>query len=337
MNYLQFSMNYFKSRMLLLLIVTSCVYGLIVFVEWAFVNAVFNSSLQACQQLMGVGACWGVITEKWKLIFFGRYPVEALWRAVLLTGGWSFLLFLTCFGLLRAKALFMSWAIAIVLGLVLMYGGVFGLKHVPTHLWAGLPLTLIIPVICLLLAFPMAVLLAIGRLSKHRPLKWFCAIYIDFLRAIPLISVLFLAAFVLPLILPGDGIDLLLRVLLLISLFAAAYLAEVIRGGLQAIPKGQMASARALGLTLPQAYSYVVLPQALRACMPGLVNSFVTLFKESSLVSIVGLFELMGGLSLALSGDVNWRQFYFEAYLVLAIIYWLYCSLIGRAANARLM
>ncbi len=290
----------------------------------------FKPSLQDCKNSQGVGACWGVIAEKWQVIFLGRYPTTELWRPLTLVAVWSLLLIITCLNLLPFRMLWVSWVLALLFGMLVMHGGVLGLVTVSTDLWAGLPLSLMIPVLCGVFAFPIAVLLAIGRSSNKRVVSLCCAVYIDFLRAIPLISVLFLAAFVLPLLLPGKSIDLFLRVVVVVSLFAAAYWAEVIRGGLQTLPKGQMASAKALGLTLPQAYCYVVLPQALRACLPSLVNSFVTLFKESSLVSIVGLFELMGGLSLALSGDVGWRQYYFEAYLVLAVIYWFYCSLISR-------
>jgi len=208
---------------------------------------------------------------------------------------------------------------------VLLHGGFASLPAVPTNLWGGLPLTLVLSTVGFGLAFPLALLLALGRRSAFAPLRGLCIAYIELLRALPLVAVLFLAAFVLPLWLPGDGLDLFTRVLLTISFFSAAYLAEVLRGGLQAVPLGQAQAAKALGLNVVQRNVHVMLPQAIRACLPSLVNSFVTLFKECSLVTIVALFELTGALSLALAGDVQWRSFYFEGYLFIGLVYWAYC------------
>ncbi|HEX4856477.1 MAG TPA: amino acid ABC transporter permease [Limnobacter sp.] len=301
--------------------------------DWAVFSAVFQADLQACQQAVGQGACWGVVAEKWRVVLFGRYPLEEQWRAGSVAVAWTLLLFSTAARLLTARWLALAWALFLPLAWLLMAGGALGgalvLEPVPTSLWGGLPLTLIISTVGFGLAFPLALLLALGRRSRIRLLSWTCTLYIEVLRALPLVAVLFLAAFVVPLWLPAGGVaetlDLLTRVLLTIALFSAAYLAEVLRGGLQAVPQGQHMAALALGLNTVQSHVQVVLPQAIRACLPSLLNSFVTLFKECSLVAIVALFELTGALSLALAGDVNWRNFYLEGYLFIALIYWAYC------------
>lgn len=294
-------------------------------VDWAVLSAVFRPDLAACQQAAGQGACWGVVAEKWRIILFGRYPLEEQWRAATVLLVWSVLLFATAARVLKPKPLAVAWVLVLTGGTVLMAGDVAGLPAVPTALWGGLPLTLILSTVGFGLAFPLALLLALGRQSKFAPLRGLCIAYIELLRALPLVTVLFLAAFVLPLWLPGEGLDLFTRVLLTIALFSAAYLAEVLRGGLQGVPQGQRLAAMALGLNAVQTNLQVVLPQAIRACLPSLTNSFVTLFKECSLVTVVALFELTGALGLALAGDVQWRSFYLEGYLFIAFVYWAYC------------
>lgn len=292
--------------------------------DWALFSAVFTPDLQACQQAAGQGACWGVVAEKWRVILFGRYPLDEQWRAGVVLVVWSVLLFATAARVFKPKVIFSAWAFAVPTTAVLLVGGA------PTALWGGLPLTLILSTVGFGLAFPLAVLLALGRQSTFAPLRRLCIAYIELLRALPLVTVLFLAAFVLPLWLPGEGLDLFTRVLFTIALFSAAYLAEVLRGGLQAVPQGQTMAAKALGLNVVQRNLLVVLPQAIKACLPSLVNSFVTLFKECSLVTIVALFELTGALSLALAGDVQWRSFYLEGYLFIGFVYWVYCFGLSR-------
>lgn len=293
--------------------------------DWAVLNAVFRPDLQACQQAAGQGACWGVVAEKWRVILFGRYPVAEQWRAGTVLVVWSVLLFAIAARVFKPKIAFALWAVLLPASALLLHGGFAGLPTVPTALWGGLPLTLILSTVGFGVAFPLGLLLALGRQSTFAPLRRFCIAYIELLRALPLVTVLFLAAFVLPLWLPGDGLDLFTRVLFTIALFSAAYLAEVLRGGLQAVPQGQAMAAKALGLNAVQRNMHVVLPQAIRACLPSLTNSFITLFKECSLVAIVALFELTGSLSLALAGDVQWRSFYLEGYLFIALVYWAYC------------
>jgi general L-amino acid transport system permease protein len=282
----------------------------------------------------GAGACWGVIAEKHRLLLFGRYPFAEQWRALLATG-----LILGFLGLLMwprfQRGRFITAALAGVLfAAALMQGGFLGLTEVPTKLWGGLPLTLLVSLGGSLLAFPLAILLALGRQSRLILVRNLCTAYIELVRGVPLISLLFMAAFLFPLMLPPQWRpDILPRVIVTIAAFAAAYLAEVIRGGLQAVSAGQLAAAQAIGMRCWQALAYVVLPQALRNALPALVNSFVGIFKDSSLISIVSLHELTGALSISLGGDADWRSFYLEGYLFIASIYWICCFSLSRAAR----
>ena len=179
----------------------------------------------------------------------------------------------------------------------------------------------------ILLACPLAVLLALGRRSRMPAIRVLCACYVELVRGVPLISVLFMASFLFPLFLPaGTTPDVLLRVLLGIALFAAAYLAETVRAGLQSVPVGQAEAAASIGLGWWQAQRLVVLPQALGAVVPGLMNSFISIFKDSSLITIVSLYELTGSLGLALSGDPVWRPFMIEGYCFITAIYFVFCA-----------
>ena len=302
--------------------------------NWGVLHAIWGADLEACRAARGVGACWGVIAEKHRLLLFGRYPFAEQWRALL-----AALLILSLFGLAALRRYqqprFIGVGlVGILLAVGLMHGGVFGLASVPTKLWGGLPLTLLVSLGGTLLAFPLAILLAVGRRSRLPLVRSLCAAYIELIRGVPLISLLFMAAFLFPLMLPAHWRpDILPRVIVTIAAFAAAYLAEVIRGGLQAVPPGQLAAAQALGMRTWQALAFVVLPQALRAALPALVNSFVGIFKDSSLISIVSLHELTGALSLSLGGDADWRSFYLEGYLFIAFIYWICCFSLSRAAR----
>ena len=223
-----------------------------------------------------------------------------------------------------------AWAVALTAGFWLMRGGAFGLAPVDTSRWGGLPLTLLVSTVSLALAFPLAVLLALGRQSPLPAIRWLCAVYVELLRGVPLIAVLFMASFMLPLLMPpGTTVDVLLRVLVGMTLFAAAYLAEVVRGGLQGVPTGQRQAAQALGLGHWQTTRAVVLPQALRMVVPAIVNTFIGAFKDTSLVAIVSLYDLTGALQLAL-GDANWRRFFVEGQLFVAAIYFVCCFALSR-------
>jgi general L-amino acid transport system permease protein len=185
--------------------------------------------------------------------------------------------------------------------------------------------------LAIVLAFPLAVVVALGRRSDLPAIRSFCVIYVELIRGVPLISVLFMASFMLPLFMPpGLSIDVLLRVLVGITLFAAAYMAEIVRGGLQAIPKGQVEAAATLGLSYWQTQRKIVLPQALALVVPGIVNNFIGIFKDTSLVIIVSLYELTGALGLALNSDADWRPFKIEGYLFITAIYFVFCFAMSR-------
>jgi len=300
-------------------------------VNWALVHAVFRADADACRAIDHAGACWGVISEKLRAILFGRYPYELQWRPAAGLAVIFAVLGASAVPRLWRKGLAVAWAVAILAFLLLMRGGIAGLDPVATSRWGGLPLTLLLSIVSLALAFPLGVLLALGRRSSLPVLRFACATYIEVIRGVPLISVMFMATSMLPILLPqGLQLDVLLRVLVGITFFTAAYLAEVVRGGLQAVPQGQWLAARALGLRPSQVQRHIVLPQALRSVVPALVNSFIGTFKDTSLVMIVSLYELTGALTLALGGDPTWRPFYLEGYLFIAAVYWVFCFGMSR-------
>ncbi|MEO7743510.1 MAG: amino acid ABC transporter permease, partial [Usitatibacter sp.] len=281
------------------------VYVVPALIEWALVKAVFRPDANACQAARGGGACWGVIAEKWRFIIFGRYPFEQQWRpqvaTILLLG----LVTVSCIRAFWKPWLGILW-VAVIPAFFWLMGGGFGLDSVPTDLWGGLPLTVMLATFSIVFAFPLSILVALGRRSSLPAIRTLCIFYVEIVRGVPLISVLFMASFLFPLFLPvGQSPDVLLRVLVGITLFAAAYLAETVRGGLQAIPNGQVEAARSLGLTYGQTQRKIVLPQALAIVVPGIMNSFIAIFKDTSLVTIVSLYELTGAMSLALNSDAN--------------------------------
>jgi general L-amino acid transport system permease protein len=230
----------------------------------------------------------------------------------------------------RALQLALMWALGLALCLMLMKGGVFGLVPVGSDLWNGLPLTLFLAVIGLAGAFPLAILLALGRRSTMPTIRAVSVGYIELLRGVPLITVLFMASVMLPLFLPaGVNVDNLVRALIGLMLFEAAYLAEIIRGGLQAITRGQYEAADALGLSYWQKTRLIVLPQALSIAIPPIVNTFISAFKDTTLVTIVGLFDLLAAAGNAIT-DPQWRGFYVEAYVFVAAVYFMFCFFMSR-------
>jgi general L-amino acid transport system permease protein len=300
-------------------------------VNWAIVHAVWRPDADACQAARGVGACWGVVTEKWRFIVFGRFPFESQWRpevaAILLLG----LLLVSCIRSFWKPWLAIVWIAVVPVFFLLMGGGHFGLDAVPTDNWGGLPLTIMLATFGILFAFPLSILVALGRRSHMPAIRSLCVVYVELIRGVPLISVLFMASFLFPLFLPvGKSPDVLLRVLVGITLFSAAYLAEIVRGGLQAIPRGQVEAAATLGLSYWQTQRKIVLPQALALVVPGIMNSFIAIFKDTSLVTIVSLYELTGALNLALNSDANWRPFKIEGYIFIVLVYFAFCFAMSR-------
>jgi general L-amino acid transport system permease protein len=299
--------------------------------NWAVLNAVTAANADACQAARGTGACWGVITEKGRIILLGRYPQVEQWRAELATFLLLALVVASCSRWFWKPWLALLWVVVLTAFFTLMSGGVLGLSEVSTDQWGGLPLTVLLTVISMTLAFPLAVAVALGRQSHMPAVKTLCVIYVELIRGVPLISVLFMASFMFPLFMPvGKSPDVLVRVIVGITLFAAAYMAEIVRGGLQALPKGQTEAAASLGMGYWQTQIKIVLPQALGTVVPSIMNNFISLFKDTSLVTIVSLYELTGALSLAVGSDPNWRPFKVEAYLFIAAIYFIFCFAMSR-------
>ena len=306
------------------------------FIDWAFIDAVWRPDARACHD--AGGACWGFIAEKNRFILFGTYPFEQHWRPAAST-----ILLIALWGFSFARVFWRWWlALLWVAGLsvigVLMWGGIFGLPYVENGRWGGLILTLLLATFGIAFAFPLSILLALGRRSELPVIRALCVGYIELIRGVPLVSVLFMASVMLPLFLPhGVTMDKLLRAQLALMLFAAAYFAEVVRGGLQAIPKAQYEMADALGLTYWQKTSYVVLPQALRIAVPPLVNTCIGFFKDTSLVLIIGLFDLLTTIKVSMT-DPHWAGFGVEAYLFAAAVYFVFCfamSLYSRRLEAN--
>ena len=298
-------------------------------IQWLFINAVWVKNFDTCHA--AAGACWGVIGEKYRIIIFGRYPFDDEWRPLIATLLLMGLLVLSCMRLAWKPWLAALWVAVLAIFFTLMRGGVLGLSYVETSLWGGLPLTLLLASLSMTMAFPIALLIALGRRSHLPAIRSLCTVYVELIRGVPLISVLFMASFMFPLLMPqGFNIDVLIRVLAGITLFAAAYMAEVIRGGLQAVPKGQIEAAATLGLSYWQTQRKIVLPQALAMVVPGIMNNFISTFKDTSLVTIVSMYELTGSMGMALNSDANWRPFKIEGYLFIALIYFLFCFSMSR-------
>ncbi len=320
-----------KSALTTVVVIALALWYLPQLANWAIFQAIFQPNAEICQQSRGTGACWGVIVEKYRLIIFGRYPFEEQWRPELATGLLVGLLMASCVRVFWRPWLVLLWLVVLAVFFVLMHGGVLGLTEVTTDRWGGLPLTIMLATLSIVLAFPISVLVALGRRSNLPAIRTFCVIYVELIRGVPLISVLFMASFMFPLFMPqGFTIDVLIRVLVGITLFAAAYMAEIVRGGLQAIPKGQVEAADSLGLTYWQTQRKIVLPQALAMVIPGIMNNFISIFKDTSLVTIVSLYELTGALGLALNSDADWRPFKIEGYLFITAIYFVFCFAMSR-------
>jgi general L-amino acid transport system permease protein len=298
--------------------------------NWALVKAVWAPSHDACRAA-GAGACWGVVAEKYRLILFGRYPFDQQWRPFVATLLMVALLVASCMRPFWRAWLVLVWIVVVPGVFMLLRGGVAGLAPVETDRWGGLPLTILLASSSIVMAFPISLVVALGRRSALPAIRTACTVYVELIRGVPLISVLFMASFMFPLFMPqGVTVDVLIRVLVGITLFAAAYMAEVIRGGLQAIPKGQVEAAATLGLTYWQTQRKIVLPQALAMVVPGIMNNFISTFKDTSLVTIVSLYELTGALGLALNSDADWRPFKIEGYLFIAMIYFCFCFSMSR-------
>ncbi len=300
-------------------------------VKWALIDSLWNSTAEACRDIDG--ACWSVIPNNIKFIFLGFYPEGQEWRPLLMM---VLLIGMVIYSKDRKrwkKSLLWMWVVNIIVMAVLMHGGIFGLPVVETAQWSGLPLTLILSFFGMIVAYPFGVLLALGRRSRMPAIKTLCVVYIEMIRGVPLISLLFMSSVMFPLFLPeGVTIDKVLRAQVAIILFTAAYIAEVVRGGLQAIPKGQYEAADSLGLNYNQTMRLIILPQALKIVIPPTVGILLSAFKDTSLVVIIALYDILKTTKVALSNP-NWTGYSTEAYIFLAILYFIFCY--GMSSYSR--
>ncbi|MYB00543.1 amino acid ABC transporter permease [Candidatus Poribacteria bacterium] len=230
-----------------------------------------------------------------------------------------------------------GWVLSFPWTMIMLHG--FGENTVSTTNWGGLLLTLILAAVGIVVCFPLGVLLALGRRSQLPAIKWVSTIYIETIRGVPLVTILFMGSIIFPIFMPGDfQLDKVIRAMIALTLFSAAYMAENVRGGLQAIPQGQIEAAQAVGLTYPKTMLFIVLPQALRSVIPAIVGQFISLFKDTSLVTIVGLQDLLG-IARSILGNPKWQGYYVELYLFVAAIYFVFCyamSYVSRKIEADL-
>jgi general L-amino acid transport system permease protein len=276
------------------------------------------------------GACWPFISAKFNLLIYGLYPEAQRWRVDIVYALGLLLMVPLMIPKVPYKRLnaFLFFIVYPILTLELLLGGSFGLIYVETRSWGGLLVTLVVAVTGIVASLPLGILLALGRRSELPIVRSVCITFIEFWRGVPLITVLFFAIYMLPLFLPQEWtIDNLLRALIGVTLFSAAYIAETVRGGLQAIPKGQFEGAMALGLNYWKMMAFIVLPQALKMVIPGIVNQFISLFKDTTLVLIVSIFDLLGILRAAMN-DPNWATATtaYTGFAFTGIIYWIFCA-----------
>ncbi|MFT5112169.1 MAG: general L-amino acid transport system permease protein [Parasphingorhabdus sp.] len=303
--------------------------------NWFFLDAVFSGEDRNACIAAGDGACWAFVGQRFKLFTYGFYPEPERWRVNL-----SFIML--CFAIVpvlfdktpfRKYGLYYAMAFPFIGGWLLIGGsflGIFSLPVVATSEFGGIMLTLVIGVTGIAFSLPIGILLALGRQSNLPIIRIFCIGFIEFMRGVPLITLLFVASTMLSYFLPpGTKFDLLLRVLIMVTLFASAYMAEVIRGGLQAIPKGQVEAADALGLKYWPTMRLIVLPQALKISIPGIVNTFIGLYKDSTLVIIIGLLDPLG-IGQASLADTKWTGLSTEVYIFVAIFFFISCFSMSR-------
>jgi general L-amino acid transport system permease protein len=298
--------------------------------DWMLFDAVVSADSQAACRALDSGACWAVIAARLDQFVYGFYPEPERWRPNLV----FVLLIIALAPILydrtpaRKQLLWFSAAYPFIAGW-LIYGGI-GLTVVPTGMYGGFLLTMIIGITGIAASLPLGIALALGRQSDMIAFRILCTVFIEFARGVPLITLLFVASTMLNYFLPpGTSFDLLVRVLIMVSLFAAAYLAEAVRGGLQAIPRGQYEAASALGLSWWATTRKVTLPQALKISIPGIVNVFVGLYKDSTLVVIIGMLDPLGIARAALA-DAKWNGLSTETYLFVALFFFVSCFAMSR-------
>ena len=293
------------------------------FIRWALIDSLWTSTGKEC--LAADGACWSIIPANFRFILFGFYPYGEQWRPAIAIVLLVSLLIYSQYRRNWKKSLFYIWLGGLVIMGVLMKGGLLGLTPVETTQWGGMPLTLLLSVFGLTAAYPLGVVLALGRQSRLPAIRSLCVVYIELIRGVPLISLLFMSSVVFPLFLPeGVNLNSILRAQVAIILFTAAYIAEVVRGGLQGMSKGQYEAAEAIGLNYYQTMRLIILPQALKIVIPPSVSILISAFKDTSLVVIIALYDLLK-TTQSILGDPRWMGFSAEAYLFVAMIYFICC------------
>ena len=305
------------------------------FIQWAFIDSVVlgAESRKECLAIMGDdrGACWSFVYRRWGQFVYGFYPIEERWRinvAFILT---ALTIAVVLIEKLRGNNKILIAAVLFpVACYFLIVGGSFGLVDVPTNKMGGILLTLIIGLTGIFVSLPISIMLALSRISKLPIFSILATIFIEFIRGVPLITLLFIASTLLSYFLPpGSNFDLLLRVLIMVTIFSAAYIAEVIRGGLAAIPTGQYEAADALGLSYWQSMRLIILPQALKISIPGIVGSFIGLFKDTTLVVIIGLLDPLG-IGMAAISTTAWAGLSTELYVFIGLFFFIFCFSMSR-------
>lgn len=351
-----------KDVILTLLAIALLVWAIPHLVEWLFINAVWTgtdrtfcaTAVQGGTQPDGWNsACWAFVRAKFFIFMFGLYPPDAYWRPILVA-----ILAIIAFAPLMMPSLprkglnaILAFFVLPIISFFLLYGlvipaidwnfwGAFSVKFagvsvlsiIETERWGGLLVTLVIAFVAIAVSFPFGIVLALGRRSKMPVVRMLCVIFIEIIRGVPLITVLFMASYMLPLFMPqGWTVDKLLRAIVGISIFTSAYMAEVFRGGLQAVPKGQFEGADSLGLGYWQKMQLIVLPQAIKLVIPGIVNTYIGMFKDTSLVAIIGMFDLLGIVRQNFS-DANWATAVtpVTGLIFAGFVFWLFCFAMSR-------
>ncbi|WP_119270195.1 amino acid ABC transporter permease [Taklimakanibacter deserti] len=295
--------------------------------RWALIDATWTGTAETCAA--GTGACWAFIGEKFRFMLFGLYPRERQWQAITATLLIALPVVATAIPRFWHRQLLTLWLLSIVSAIVLMSGWISG-SSISTQLWGGFPLTLLLAVLGFAGAFPLGVLLALGRRSRMGGVRMLSIGFIEAMRGVPIIAVLYVSTLLFPLMLPaGASIDKLLRVQVALILFVSAYIAEIVRAGLEAVPNGQYEAAQSLGLSAARTLRLVVLPQAFRAVIPAFVTLGIGIFLDTSLVSVIGLFDFLNTARVATT-DTQWLGFYHEAYAVTAAVYFAFAYAASR-------
>ena len=299
--------------------------------DWGIIHAVWSEAeREQCGHGVS-GACWAVIDARWRLILFGLYPFEEQWRSAIACSIMVIVGGLSCMPVFwSARRLSALWIAGFATFYVLMRGGFFGLTPVFEQNWGGLSLTIFIFASVTILGMPLAIIFALLRRSELVWISRIMGVVIDTIRSLPLLSIMFTFAIVLPFVLPGWMIgDKLYRVIVGYALFFACYQAEIVRGGMQALPAGQEEAAKALGMGYRHRIGYILLPQAFRNALPPTINQLVITFKETSLVVIIGFFEILASGNAAY-GTSEWNFAHVEVYCFVGLLYFVFVFALSR-------